>query len=82
MAPVSSYPPPEKWSTCSATRVQSALTSNNLGRCLVNEPTSTVADPVCGNGIREGDEICDCGNEQVSSCIYHNAIYMYARALY
>ena len=36
-----------------------------LGTCLDNEPLVTVADPVCGNGIRERDEICDCGTPQV-----------------
>lgn len=63
-----SYGAPELWSSCSVNQLQRALgrTSNNLGRCLGNEPTFSVGSPVCGNGIREGDEICDCGSEQVS----------------
>ena len=63
MAAVSSFPPPKKWSSCSTSRLQSAL-AGERGRCLENEPTFTVGDPVCGNGIREGDEICDCGRGQ------------------
>ena len=67
MAAVSGFPPPEQWSSCSRTNIQTALTraNNRLGRCLENEPISTIGDPVCGNGIREGNEICDCGSPQV-----------------
>ena len=57
---------PEKWSSCSVNQLRNSLTraDNNLGRCLANEPITTVADPVCGNGIREHDEICDCGSPE------------------
>ena len=67
MAAISGFPAPERWSSCSVSQIQNSLTrtSNNLGRCLENEPTTTVADPVCGNGIREEDEICDCGSPEV-----------------
>ena len=68
MTAIASSPPPDMWSSCSVEKLEVALSrmSNNLGRCLENEPMMTIGDPVCGNGFREGDEACDCGSLQVS----------------
>ena len=38
---------------------------NNLARCLHNVPEYSLGDPVCGDGIVQGDEVCDCGTPQV-----------------
>lgn len=32
--------------------------------CLANLPTVVVGDPVCGNGLREDGEGCDCGTPE------------------
>lgn len=61
MSAVSGFPPPSQWSSCSISDLNEGY-AENLDSCLFNEPTMTVGDPVCGNGIREGDEICDCGS--------------------
>ena len=69
MSAILGFPSPTMWSTCSVNDLNNGLNNLNLGRCLDNEPTTTVEDPVCGNGIREGDEVCDCGTQQVSKLV-------------
>ena len=64
MAAISGFPPPTRWSSCSVDDLNSGFTTRNTGRCLSNVPTVTVGDPVCGNGIREENEVCDCGSAQ------------------
>ena len=53
-----------EWSDCSISDLDVGI-SEGVGLCLHNIPTTTVGDPICGNGIREGDEICDCGTPEV-----------------
>eukprot|EP00731_Ephydatia_muelleri_P019725 Em0012g550a len=61
MGAVQGFIPPTKWSNCSLQFLSNGLNNANLGVCLTNDPAATVGAPVCGNGILEGNEICDCG---------------------
>ena len=56
--------PPQTWSSCSVDTINRVF-DNNLARCLHNMPNDTLVDPECGDGIVQGDEVCDCGTVQV-----------------
>ena len=86
MASVSGFPSPTQFSDCSRSDLQNGFTSRDLDRCLFNEPSVTVGDPVCGNGIRERDEICDCGSPSVSyssnndrTCVKYSQLEFHSR---
>ena len=59
--------PAQTWSSCSVDTLNSVIsrTENNLARCLQNTPSNTLGSPMCGDGIVQGDEQCDCGDPQV-----------------
>ena len=65
MNAVLGFIPPTKWSNCSLVYLRDGINNRNLGVCLTNDPAVTVGTPVCGNGILEGNEICDCGKPAV-----------------
>ena len=64
MAAISGFPPPTRWSSCSEDDLNTGFSTRMTDRCLTDIPTTMVGDPECGNGIREGDEVCDCGSAQ------------------
>lgn len=62
-------PDPLMWSNCSIRELQQGLEIQGLGSCLTNDPVIVFTDPLCGNGIRETGEACDCGSQEVG--LYH-----------
>ena len=56
---------PPVWSSCSVSYLARFL-EKGIGACLSNRPTRLFGSPVCGNGLVEGTEQCDCGT--VADC--------------
>ncbi|CAB3227734.1 unnamed protein product [Arctia plantaginis] len=50
---------PTGWSTCSLKKLKFSL-STGIGFCLRNKPRSLIEYPICGNGILDLGEQCDC----------------------
>jgi predicted Zn-dependent protease len=54
-------PAPTVWSECSVKTIAHAI-GHGMDYCLLNEPRrGNFNTPVCGNGILEAGEECDCG---------------------
>ena len=56
------------WSDCSYDKFNTVLNDPKAVSCLTTDiPKPIFAHAICGNGIREGSESCDCGSSKVSS---------------
>ncbi|XP_052899052.1 zinc metalloproteinase-disintegrin-like MTP8 [Anopheles moucheti] len=51
---------PNRWSSCSVDDLHESL-KRGLGACLKNKPSRLLVRAVCGNGLLEPGEQCDCG---------------------
>jgi len=58
---------PTQWSSCSKTYLTNYLTTSGV-TCLDNVPTFVWGTPVCGDGIVQTGEVCDCGMNCANSC--------------
>jgi hypothetical protein len=61
--------PPQSWSSCSINTMNSRI--GGYAHCITNTPEDILGDPVCGDGIVQGDEVCDCGTPQVGAGTAH-----------
>ena len=56
---------PTKFSDCSA-KIIKKVKETGLAPCLYDKPDTVYRGPICGNGIKENGEVCDCGGTQVA----------------
>ena len=60
------------WSACSYDAFSELLNDPKALSCLkTTVPNTIYSHAICGNGIREGSEQCDCGSVVVSSSPVH-----------
>ncbi|XP_058117441.1 disintegrin and metalloproteinase domain-containing protein 12-like [Anopheles ziemanni] len=52
---------PSRWSSCSVGDLRESL-ARGVGTCLRNKPSGLLVRAVCGNGLLEPGEQCDCGH--------------------
>ncbi|RWS03365.1 disintegrin and metalloproteinase domain-containing protein 12-like protein, partial [Dinothrombium tinctorium] len=58
--------PPTQWSSCSKEVMKKAFKDSDF-MCLLNKPNSTL-NSLCGNGILDANEECDCIEDFCSRC--------------
>ncbi|TSR04305.1 Disintegrin and metalloproteinase domain-containing protein 28 [Bagarius yarrelli] len=67
MSATLSYNIPKLFSTCSLAHYEQFLNTRNP-ECLLNKPQAQdlLQPPMCGNGLREVGEACDCGSVSIA----------------